>query len=74
MPPAGDVMIPIGECISTKALVELAQYQWLNYQTKLDILSGDQDYTEQFFIESLAEIDRLMRQKPHYPKGVKWHG
>ena len=61
---------PIWECISVKALVELAQYQWLNYGTKLDVIAGAQDYTEQFFIESLAEIDRLMRRPPKHQKRV----
>lgn len=55
---------PIWECISLNSLVEMAQYQWLNYGTKLDIFPRVQDYTEQFFVESLVEIDRLMRQPP----------
>jgi len=59
---------PLWECISAKALVELAQYQWRNYGTKLDITKGAQDYTGQFFIESLEEIDRLMRQPPKHQK------
>ncbi len=61
---------PLHECISAKALVELAQYQWLNYGTRLDIFSGDADYTEQSFVESLSEIDHLMRQAPKHQKRV----
>ena len=61
---------PLYECISAKALVELAYYQWGTYGTKLDGIQGDQDYTEEFFVESLAEIDRLMRQAPQHQKRV----
>ena len=60
---------PLYECISAKALVKLAQYQWLNYQTRLDIFLSDIEYSEQFFIESLAEIDRIMRQPPSRSRG-----
>ena len=60
---------PLWECISSKALVELAQYQWLNFGTKLDIIAGAPDYSEQFFVESLTEIDRLMRQAPSRSRG-----
>ena len=61
---------PLWECLSARSLVELAQYQWRNYGTKLDVIAGAQDYTEQFFVESLAEIDQLMRQAPKSPKRV----
>lgn len=60
---------PLWECISDKALVELAQYQWLHYGTKLDIMPRALEYSKQFFIESLAEIDRLMRQAPSRSRG-----
>ena len=55
---------PLWECISPRALVQLAQYQWEKYGTKLDIIPGAQEYNEQFFVEKLDEIDKLMRQPP----------
>lgn len=61
---------PLWECISARSLVELAQYQWLEYGAKLDIFPGSGDYTEQFFIESLVEIDKLMRQTRRHFKGT----
>lgn len=61
---------PLWECIPIKSLVELAQYQWLNYGTKLDVIPGPQDYTEQFFVEKLSEIDHLMRRPPRHQRRV----
>lgn len=60
---------PLWECLQLESLVKLIQYQWDNYGLKLELLIDI--YRE---MESLEEIDRLMRQKPHYPKGVKWRG
>lgn len=58
-------------CLSTRTLVELTQYQWRHYGTKLDIILGDQEYSEQFFVEALEEIDRIMRQPPSRSRGKR---
>lgn len=62
---------PLWECLSPGALVLLIQFQWDNYGEKLDLLFWRDAYRE---VESLEEIDRLMRQKPHYPKGAGQRG
>lgn len=53
---------PVWECIPAETLVKLILYQWECYGTRLEFLLG----TPFGDIESLEEIDRLMRQKPHY--------
>ena len=60
---------PVWQCLSAEALVKLIQYQWEVHGLKLELLSDA--FRE---VEDVEEIDRLMRQKPHYPKGVKWRG
>lgn len=62
---------PILECISDKALVKLALYQWDKYHSKLDWIVAAQDNPDQVFIESLEEIDRLMRQAPKHQREVR---
>ncbi len=59
---------PLYECILAKSLVDLDLYQQLVYGERLDIFSGSGDYTEQTFIESLEEIDHLIRQAPRHQK------
>ena len=52
---------PLCECLPDKGIVQLIQYQWDNYGTKLGLI------TDVFKdVEDLEEIDRLMRQKPVY--------
>jgi len=53
---------PLWTCISVESLVALAQYQWDNYGTKLDILTDHDTYFPE--LEPIEEIDKLMRQKP----------
>jgi len=51
---------PLWQCISREALAKLILVQWKLYGTKLKCLEKDPEYN----IESLEEIDRLMRQRP----------
>jgi len=51
---------PIWECLKPEQLAKLILVQWKLYGTKLKCLEKDPEYT----IESLEEIDRLMRQRP----------
>ena len=60
---------PLWDCISPESLVALIKFQWENYGLKLTLLTDA--FRE---LESLKEIDRIMRQRPHYPKGAKWRG
>ena len=53
---------PLGLIISREALAKLMQLQWKTYGTKLDLLTDD-PFKD---IESLSEIDRLMRKPPEY--------
>ena len=61
-------MWPLWESLSDQALVELSVYQWKNYGTKLDIITGAQD-NENIFVEPLSEIDKIMRQPPSRSRG-----
>jgi len=51
---------PIWECLKPEQLAKLILVQWKLYGTKLKCLERDPEYN----IESLEEIDRLMRQRP----------
>jgi len=51
---------PIWECLKPEQLAQLIMLQWKLYGTKLELLTRA-DFSG---IESLEEIDRLMRQKP----------
>jgi len=59
---------PLWRCLSATSLAMLIQYQWKHYGTKLDLLVDR--YKE---LESLPEIDRLMRERPRY-RGKVWFG
>ena len=59
---------PLWQCIPVKALADLIQLQWKTYGTKLDLLAHI--YRD---VESLEEIDQLMRQLPRY-RGKVWRG
>ena len=61
---------PLWQCLKPEDLVKLIQLQWELYGTKLELL----EKTPLSEIESLEEIEQLMRQKPHYPKGARWRG
>lgn len=52
---------PIHQCVRREHLARLALYQWKIYGTVLECLKGTDVYDD---IESLEEIDRLMRQRP----------
>ena len=52
---------PLWQCLPDKAVVDLILYQWKHYGLKLDLLTDI--YRD---LESLEEIDRLMRQRPRY--------
>ena len=56
---------PLWLCIPRESLARLILYQWKRYKTKLDIMIDP--YSE---IESLAEIDRIIRWPPDNPKRV----
>lgn len=57
---------PLWQCISRESLAKLIIYQWDHYGLKLDLLTDM--YRD---VESLDEIDRLMRQRPRY-RGKVW--
>ena len=59
---------PLWECIETESLAKLRQLQEDTYGTRLDLLADI--YRD---VESLEEIDRLMRQRPRYT-GKVWQG
>jgi len=59
---------PLWQCLKAESLAMLIQYQWKHYGTKLDLLVDR--YKE---LESLPEIDRLMRERPRY-RGKVWFG
>jgi len=54
-----EVSWPLWTCISDTALVNLVLYQWYKYGLKLELLTDM--YQD---IESLDEIDRIMRKPP----------
>ena len=49
-------------CLPIESLIKLAQYQWDNYGTRLDIIGGQDLYRPE--LEPIEEIDKIMRQKP----------
>lgn len=55
-------------CISIESLIALAQYQWDQYGTKLDIITGQDMYQPE--LEPVEEIAKIMRQKPRHQKRV----
>jgi len=63
-------MWPLWESLSDQALVELSVYQWTQYGTKLDIITGTPK-NEHIFVEPLSEIDKLIRQTPRHQRQVK---
>ena len=65
---------PLFWCLKPKCLAKLIQWYWDNYGFLLEIPPPLDGISIDTAFESLEEIDRLMRQKPHYPKGVKWRG
>lgn len=61
---------PIWQRLTSEELIHLACYQWATYGTKLDILNEPKD-TSQYHIESLEEIDKILRQAPSRSRGRK---
>lgn len=59
---------PLWQCLKANQLAMLIQLQWNLYGLKLDLLSDL--YKD---VESLEEIDRLMRKPPRY-RGKVWFG
>ena len=60
---------PLFWCISQEARVALMKYQWEHFGLRLNI--PPEPFTPVSFstqLESLEEIDRMMRQKPHRPR------
>lgn len=58
---------PVVECIPPETLVKLILYQWKHYGTRLKVLDrmlGKKESGE--LIESLEEIDQMMRQPTKY--------
>jgi len=56
------------QSVPCERLIKLIQLQWKQFGLKLDLLTDI--YRD---VESLEEIDRLMRQRPCY-KGKVWRG
>jgi len=52
---------PLWMCLKPEQLALLIMYQWKHYGLKLDLMIDI--YTD---IESLEEIDQLMREPPEY--------
>lgn len=70
-------MWPLFWCLTPECQAKLMQYQWDNYGFRLEIpppLGASQNKWKIVLLESHEEIDRLMRQRPHYPKGARWRG
>lgn len=65
---------PLFWCLKPKDQTKLKQWQWDNYGFRLEIPPLTSDTHIVTVLESPEEIDRIIRQKPHYPKGVKWRG
>ena len=59
---------PLWQCLESQVLAKLINLQWKLYGLKLDLLTDI--YRD---IESLEEIDRLMKI-PTHPKGKVWFG
>lgn len=62
---------PLWQCLEPQVLAKLVAFQWKHYRTKLDLLTGPRANIHiDTQIESLEEIDRLMRTPPEHPKRV----
>ena len=60
-------MWPLWQCLSSKALVFLADYQWKTFGTKLDIVihaHEEKNVNIQVSYPSLDQIDKTMREPP----------
>lgn len=63
---------PLFWCLESKAQAALIQYQWDNYELKLDIPTPPQTSKGVWLAvqtENLEEIDRIMRQPPSRSRG-----
>jgi hypothetical protein len=59
------LLVPVWYCISPECQEALRAYQWRHHRRKLTLPS----YLPE--LETLDEIDRLMREKPHKPMGER---
>lgn len=59
------------QSVSPKSLVELAEYQWKEYGTKIDIITTEREDIDSFFDEELEYIDKFIRQPPSRSRGTE---
>ncbi len=56
---------PAGECMKPESLALLALYQWETYGYNLEIIARSKDDIQvETQLESVEEIDKIMRQAP----------
>lgn len=61
---------PLFWCLSAKARTELEHHYEAKYGHPLEMPSLPSNIRIDAAVESVEEIDRLMRQKPHHPRRV----
>jgi len=64
---------PLWACLPNRIVTKLLLYQKDNYGEWLDLVTGSGTTQDNSHIESLEEIDRLIRQKPRF-SGNGWQG